>query len=123
VECDEEDDSGWGEEIGFSEHSNEGSIDRLLVLPHQDIPTHDPLLEASELQTDYSMSHILTSDDYVASLEAKAARKQALMEEARARKIATKDSKERRRLQKLEKMQKAKERSEERAAKKYKKDY
>ena len=75
VECDEEGDNGWNEEIGFSEHSNEGSIDRFLVLPHQDIPTHDPLLEAGELQIDYSMSHILTSDEYVASLEAKAARK------------------------------------------------
>jgi hypothetical protein len=68
------------------------------------------------------MSHILTSDEYVASLEAKAAHKQALMEEARIRKIATEDSKERRRLQKLEKMQKAKERSEERAANKHEKD-
>jgi hypothetical protein len=75
VEYDNEGDSGWGEEIGFSEYSNEGSIDRFLVLPHQDIPSHDPLHEGSEPQIDYSMSHILTSDEYVASLEAKATRK------------------------------------------------
>jgi hypothetical protein len=48
VECDNEDDTGWGEEIGFSEHNNEGSIDRFLVLPHQDIPSHDPLPKGSE---------------------------------------------------------------------------
>jgi hypothetical protein len=47
---------------------------------------------------------ILTSDEYVASLEAKAARKQALLEESRVRKIAAEDSKEQRRLQKLEKL-------------------
>jgi hypothetical protein len=46
----------------------------------------------------------LTSDEYVASLEAKAARKQALLEESRVRKIAAEDSKEQRRLQKLEKL-------------------
>ena len=123
VECDEEGDNGWNEEIGFSEHSNEGSIDRFLVLPHQDIPSHDPLLEGDEPQINYSMSHILTSDEYVASLEAKAARKQALMEEEKVHKIATEDSKERCKLQKLEKMQKAKERYEERAASKREKEY
>jgi hypothetical protein len=123
VESELQDDCGWGEEIGFSEHSNDGSIDRFLVLPHEDIPAHDPLPEGGEPQIDYSRSHILTSDEYVASLEAKAARKQALLEEARVRKIASEDSKERRKLQKLEKMQKAKERTEKRAANKREKDY
>jgi hypothetical protein len=104
VECEVEDDCGWDEEIGFSEHSNDGSIDRFFVLPHEDIPMHDPLPEGGKPQIDYSRSHILTSDEYVPSLEAKAARKQALLEEARVRKIASEDSKERSRLQKLEKM-------------------
>jgi hypothetical protein len=83
VECDEESDSGWDEEIGFSEHSNEGSIDRFLVLPHEDIPVHDPLPAGREPQIDYSRSYILTSDEYVASLEAKIAHKQAFLEEVR----------------------------------------
>jgi hypothetical protein len=87
VECDEEDDLRWGEEIGFSEHSNEGSIDKFLVLPHEDIPVHVPLPAGGKSQIDYSRSYILTSDEYVASLEAKAARKQTLLEEARLKKI------------------------------------
>ena len=69
------------------------------------------------------MNYILTSDDYVAFLEAKAARKQALLEEARVKRITAEENKERRKLQKLEKLQKAKERSKERVANKRNKDY
>ena len=123
VESELRDDCRWVEEIGFSKYNNDGSIDKFLVLLHEDIPTHDPLHEGGEPQIDYSSSHTLTFDEYMASLEAKAAQKQALLEEARVRKIASEDSKERRKLQKLEKMQKANERIEERVANKREKDY
>jgi hypothetical protein len=53
---------------------------------------------------DYSRSYILTSDEYAASLEAKAARKQAVLEEVRVRKIAAEESKEQRKVLKLEKL-------------------
>jgi hypothetical protein len=104
VECDEESDSGWDEEIGFSEHSNEGSIDRFLVLPHEDIHAHDLQPISSEPLIDYFMSYVFMFDEYVASLEAKAIRKQALLEEARTRTIAAKESNETSKLQKLERV-------------------
>jgi hypothetical protein len=69
-----------------------------LVLPHEDIPTHDPLHVGGEPQIDYSRSYILTFDEYVASLEAKVAKKQAVLEEAKARKIASEETKEQRKL-------------------------
>jgi hypothetical protein len=69
-------DDGWGEEIGFNENSeNPDSIDRFLVLPQEDLPVHVPLPTTGEPKIDYSRSHILTSDEFVASLKAKAARK------------------------------------------------
>jgi hypothetical protein len=103
VQCNDQDDWSWDEETGFSEHSNEGSINRFLVLPHEDIPTHDPLPTSGEPQIDYSMSYIITSDEYVATLEAKTAHKQALLEEARIKRTAVEENKERRKLQKLQK--------------------
>jgi hypothetical protein len=60
------------------------------------VPVHAPLLAAIEPQIDYSQSYILTSDEYVASLEAKVAQKQALLEDTRLRKIAAEEGKERR---------------------------
>jgi hypothetical protein len=83
-----------GEEIGFSKQKNGRSIDRFLVLLHEDILTHDLLPTGGEPQIDYIMSYIFTSDEYMASLEAKLARKQALLKEARVYKIAAKESKE-----------------------------
>jgi hypothetical protein len=110
---------GWGEEIGFNDGSgNPNSIDRFLVLPQEDLPVHAPLPGSSEPQIDYSRSHILTSDEFVASLEAKAARKQAILAEAQARRIAAEETKEMRRLEKLEKEKRSKLRAEERAASK-----
>jgi hypothetical protein len=43
---------------------------------------HVVLLATSELQNDYSQSYILTSDEFVASLEAKVVQKQALLVDA-----------------------------------------
>jgi hypothetical protein len=51
---------------------------------------------ADELQIGYNQSYILTFTKYVASLEAKAARKQALLEDARLCKIVVEENKERR---------------------------
>jgi hypothetical protein len=94
----------WGEEIGYIEQGHaEDSIDHFLVVSQQDVPQHDPLPLGGEPQIDYSKSYILTSKEYVASLEAKASRKQAVQEEAHLRKIAADENKENRRLQKLEK--------------------
>jgi hypothetical protein len=59
----------------------------------------------------------------VAFLEAKATRKQALIEEARIRKATTEESKDKRKQEKLKRMQKAKERAEERTTNKHEKDY
>jgi hypothetical protein len=84
---------------------------------------HEPLPASGEPQIDYSKSYILISEEYVASLEAKACRKQALQEEARLRKLATEESKENRRLEKLEKAARTKARAEERAANKRYNDY
>jgi hypothetical protein len=65
---------GWGEEIGFNDGSgNPDSFDRFLVLPQEDLPVHAPLPGSSEPQIDYSKNHILTSNAFVASLEAKTA--------------------------------------------------
>jgi hypothetical protein len=120
----EEEDPGWGEEIGFSEEEESGeSIDRFLVLPQEDVPVHPPLPTAGEPQVDYSRSYILTSNEFVASLEAKATCRNQLLEEARLRKIAAEESKEKRRLEKLDKERKSKERAAERAAKKREKQY
>ena len=91
----------WGEEIGFNEHSNKGSIDRFLVLPHEDILIHVTLPVDGEPQIDYSRNYILTSDEYVASLEAKATHKQVVLEETRLKKIAAEESKEQQKVQKL----------------------
>ena len=74
---------GRDEEIGFNDGSgNPDSIDRFLVLPQEDLLVHAPLPRSSESQIDYSKNHILTFDEFVASLEAKTARKQAIMKEA-----------------------------------------
>ena len=100
----DEKEHGWGEEVGFNKNNESTySIDRFLVLPQQDLPVHDALPANGEPQTDYSQSYILTSNEYVASLEAKATRKQALLEEAHVRKIAVEENKEKRRVEKLEK--------------------
>jgi hypothetical protein len=93
------------------------------VLPQEDLPIHIPFPPTGEPQIDYSRSHILTSDEFVASLEAKAAHKQALLEEAQARRTAAEDNKEMRRLEKLEKERRCREHAEERAAKKLEKQY
>jgi hypothetical protein len=97
----EEEDHGWGEEVGFTEDQESGdSIDRFLVLPQQDAPIHRSVPTGGEPQIDYSRSHILTSEEFVASLEAKAAKKQQLLEEARLRKIAGEENREKKRLEK-----------------------
>jgi hypothetical protein len=75
---------------------------------------------ADELQIGYNQSYILTFTKYVASLEAKAARKQALLEDARLCKIVVEENKERRC---VEKEKRCHERFEERAANKRKKAY
>jgi hypothetical protein len=119
-----EDEGGWGEEIGFNDNSeNPDSIDRFLVLPQQDLPVHTPLPASGEPQIDYSRSHILTSNEFVAFLEAKAARKQAILEEAQIRRRAVEENKEMRRLEKLEREKRCKKRVEERAANKKEKEY
>jgi hypothetical protein len=46
---------------------------------------HTLLPVNGEPQIDYNRSHILTSDEFVAFLKAKAARKQTILEEAQAR--------------------------------------
>jgi hypothetical protein len=93
------------------------------VLPQEDLPVHAPLPRSSEPQIDYSRSHILTSDEFVASLEAKAARKQAILEDAQVRRTAAKETKEMRRLEKLDKEKRSKLRAEERAASKREREY
>lgn len=112
-----------GEEIGFSEQSNGRSIDRFLILLYEDILAHDLLPTSGEPQIDYTMSYILTFDEYMASLEAKLARKQALLKEAKVCKIAAKENKEKWKLQKLEKLYKTKEWFVERATIICEKDY
>jgi hypothetical protein len=87
------------------------------------VPQHDPLPPRGESQFDYSRSYIFTSEEYVASFEAKASRKQALQEETRLRKVVANENKENRWLQKLEKAAKSKVRAEERAANKRYNDY
>jgi hypothetical protein len=72
---------------------------------------------------DYSKSYILTSEEYVASFEAKACRKQALQKEAQLKKLVAKESKQNCRLEKLEKAAKSKARAEERAPNKRYSDY
>jgi hypothetical protein len=100
----EEEDHGWGEEVGFTEDQESGdSIDRFLVLPQQDVPIHRYVPTGGEPQIDYSRSHILTSEEFMASLEAKAAKKQQLLEEARFRKIAGEENMKKKRLEKQEK--------------------
>jgi hypothetical protein len=91
------------------------------VLPQEDLPVHAPLPTIGEPRIDYSRSHILTYDEFVASLEAKATRKQALLEEVEARRLLTKENKEVRRLEKLDREKRCKERAEELAAKRRKK--
>jgi hypothetical protein len=98
-----EGDDGWGEEIGFNENSeNPDSIDRHLVLPQEDLPVHVPLPATSEPRIDYNRSHILTSDKFVASLEANATQKQALLEEAEMQRLLVEENKEVHMLQKLD---------------------
>jgi hypothetical protein len=119
---DESDD--WGEIIGYSEQgAGNDSIDYFLVLPQQDVPVHEPLPPGGEPQIDFSKSYILTSEEYMALLEAKASRKQALQEEARLRKVAADASKENRRLEKVQKEAKSKARALDRAANKRYNDY
>jgi hypothetical protein len=114
----------WGEIIGYSEQGAwDDSIDRFLVLPQQDVPMHEPLRPGGEPQIDFSKSYILTSEEYMASLEAKASRKQALQEEARLHKVAADASKENRRLEKVQKEAKSKARALGRAANKRYNDY
>jgi hypothetical protein len=92
-----EEEHGLGKEIGFIKDTKSiDSIGRFLVLPQQDLPIHVALLVAGEPQIDYNQSYILTSDKFIASVEAKATRKQVLLEEARLCKIATKETKKRR---------------------------
>jgi hypothetical protein len=93
------------------------------MLPHEDLLVHTLLPPTGEPQIDYNRSHILTSDEFLAFLVAKAVRKQVLLEEAQARKIAAEDNKEMRRLEKLEKERRCLERTEQRAAKKLEKQY
>jgi hypothetical protein len=93
------------------------------VLPQEDLLVHVPLSPTSEPQNDYNKSHILTLDEFVVSLEAKAAHKQALLEEAQPRRIATEENKEMHRLEKLEKERRYLERAKERAAKKRERQY
>jgi hypothetical protein len=116
-----EDDDGWGEEIGFTEKNDGGGT--ILVLPQEDLLVHAPLPPTGEPQIDYNKSHILTSDEFVASLEAKAACKQALLEEAQVWRIAAEENKEMSRLEKLEKEKRCLERAEERIAKKRERQY
>jgi hypothetical protein len=59
----------------------------------------------------------------VAALEAKAAHKEALMEEARVKKVALEENKERRKVEKLEKARRTKQRADERAPTKKEKEY
>jgi hypothetical protein len=89
------------------------------VLPQEDLLVHAPLSPTSEPQNDYNKSHILTLDEFVASLEAKAARKQALLKEAQVRRIVAEENKEMCKLEKLEKEKKCLKRVEERATKKW----
>jgi len=63
-------------------------INQFLQLPQENVPIHAPLSRLQEPHVDYSFSHILTSDDFVEKLAEKAAKKEALMEEAKARKVA-----------------------------------
>jgi hypothetical protein len=105
---------GWGEEIEFNDGSgNPDSIDRFLVLPQEDPLVHALFPGSSESQIDYSRSHILTSDEFVASLEAKAARKQDILEDAQVRRTAAEETEEMRRLEKLDKEKQSKLRAEE----------
>jgi hypothetical protein len=40
----------WGEVVGYTENGQvDDSIDRFLVLPQQDVPTHEPLPAGGEL--------------------------------------------------------------------------
>jgi hypothetical protein len=55
------------------------------MLPQKDLPRHASLPTTREPHIDYSKNHILTFDEFVASLEVKAARKQVLMEGKQAR--------------------------------------
>jgi hypothetical protein len=114
----------WREVIGYSEQgAGDDSIDRFLMLPQQDVPVHEPLPPGREPQIDFSKSYILTFEEYMASLEAKAFRKQALQEEARLSKVAADASKENHRLEMVQKEAKSKARAEERAANKSYNDY
>ena len=96
VEYNEQHDWGWSEEISFSEQSSEGFIDKFLVLLHEDISVHDPLLASGEPHIDYSIGYNFTFDEFVASLEAKATCKQTLLKEGRVHKTVVKVSKEKR---------------------------
>jgi hypothetical protein len=98
-------------------------VDRFLVLPQEEVPVHASLPASWEPVLDQSFSHILTSDEFVAILEAKAARKEALQEEARQKKLALEESKERRKAEKLEKARKNKQRAEEHAIAKREREY
>jgi hypothetical protein len=91
------------------------------VVLQEDLPIHAPLFPTGESQIDYIKSHILTSDEFVASLEAKATPIHALLEEAQAWSIAAEENKEMQRLEKLEKERKCLELAEERAARKWEK--
>jgi hypothetical protein len=122
--CRQGGEDNWGEVVGYTENGQaDDSIDRFLVLPQQDVPTYEPLPAGGEPQIDFSKSYILTSEEYMASLEAKASKKQALQEESYLRKLAAEESKEARRLEKLEKAAKSKARAEERATNKRYNDY
>lgn len=100
----EEEDLGWREEIGFSdEQESRESIDRFLVLLQEDVPIHPLHPAVGKPQVNYSCNYILTSDEFVVLLEAKAAHKNQLVEEAWLRKIVVEESREKRRLEKLEK--------------------
>jgi hypothetical protein len=106
-------------------------------LPQEDVPVHPPLPATSEPHVDYNHNYIFTSDEFVASLEAKAACRNQLVEEARLKKLGRlqlrragrrgeqgeEESREKKRLEKLEKERKSKERAAEHATQKREKQY
>jgi hypothetical protein len=58
-------------------------IDKFLVLLQGDIPVHALLPRDGEPHIDHSISYIHTSDEFVPSLEAKAAHKEVALQEAK----------------------------------------
>ena len=80
-------------------------------------------LEVVNSKLTISRNHILTSDEFVASLETKVARKHATMEETQACRIAAEETKEMQRLERLEKERRCKLQAKKRAASKLENEY